>query len=259
MADGQVVRVLWGDDRPGCRWRKVWRKDVEPALRRAERCPFRVFCYGRKNADELTRRGVPVELVDPEPFPDGATDWDDGSTMVRPWHYKHQLLAVAAREAPTIYCDWDVRILAPEPTPAFELLGDRRRALSLYLYRRPRPLKYRQGKRARKLAVSGNWIFAADDSWPRDVLAEMAASEGLPGWHDEYAMTELVDRLWGGAWMGEIEWLHRLESPVMVQKESRCPWPRTRSRLAELPGGGQVEKIARETSWPFEWTKLFAQ
>lgn len=253
MTEVQIVRVLWGDDRPGCRWGKVWRKDVEPALRRAERCPFSVWCYGRGNADLLTGRGVPVELVDPEPFPDGAADRDGGSTWIRPWHYKHQLLAAAVRRAPTIYLDWDVRIVASAPEVLGDALGDSAARLSAYIYKRPRAaLLGDQTRRDRRLTPSGNWIYAAGPEFPERVLAAMrsAPAGSLESWHDEHAMKAVI-----GGWPGDEEWLREWESPLMVQRGGRCPWPL--ASKSEGPTG--LRTVRRETPVNFEWTEAFAQ
>jgi len=245
MSDRDFVRVLWGDNRPGCRRRKVWKRDILWALQRQE-APYTVWCYGKNNADDLTKRGVKCELVDPDPFPDGLEDkaFPNGRTKL-PWHNKHELIASAAAGGrAVIYCDWDVQIRCRSQSEAFDAMGDRELSLTAYYYQRRRH-RDRDSGRSQRISIGGNWLYCVGDSFPKSVVDMMNGDDGKPitqvGFHDEHAMVKLIEKEHGG-WPSEQIWLERYESPIMWQKRCKCPW-------------GDPDTLPID----FTWTPMFSQ
>jgi hypothetical protein len=62
-------------------------------------------------------------------------------------------------------------------------------------------------------------------------------------------MGHLIDEMHGG-WPGEVFWLERYESPIMVQRHQRSPWQITQE---------DARFVRRLTPVPFVWEKLFVQ
>ena len=254
MSNQDFIRVLWGDDRyPGGRWSKVFRDDVLKSIKNGrDQSPFTVWCYGKNNADELTRLGVAVELVNQEPFPglaDNIKIVPDGHRMRRPWRFKHELIAAATtggREV--IYCDWDVRNQCTQEE-AFKALEGRDLTLTTFFYGRSSRNwgdPTRTTSRSRQISVSGNWIHCKGDGFPKAIV-EIMRNAGSPNaefvdWHDEFSMTRFICQKNGGRWTTEREWLEQYESPIMMQKGKKCPWHDRETLPIE-----------------FTWTPLFAQ
>lgn len=224
-----VIRALWGDFSDGCRLSRCW-KDVKRAAQMGEQDKCCVLVYGKDNWKTICSMGFEAVLLDDSPFPDGKRDYSNGRTMVRPWHYKFQMIQKAFHmwEQPLVYCDFDVKIHS-RPGIFWDHWMEKNRghcALSLYRYKRPRSTKIeRPTKRAKRLTPSGNWIYCANDIFPTAVLDMMAKSpaDDYASWHDEFAMNDVIDQRHGG-WPGEQVWLEDYESPLMMQKGFRNPW-----------------------------------
>ena len=247
-----IIRVLWGETGPESRFGKVWSKDVWARLVEPWTCPQWVYVYGKHNADELTKRKIEnlnVVLVDPEPFPDGRRDFhrEDGE-IIRPWHYKLWLQKEALKDHGAImYCDWDVRCFVEHVEIPFSMMGDRSISLSAYMYKRPR-FPDRETKRAKRFSPSGNWMYMSDSNFIDRILFRMNKGEKWD-WHDELVMGRYLDEKHKG-WMGEDVWLRQYESPVMCQRDNRCPWPLM---------GSQGKVVQRKTPVPFMWWRYFSQ
>ena len=247
-----IIRVLWGEPGPEQRFDKVLKSDVNARLAEPWTCPQWVYVYGQKNADRLTQAGIKdlnVVMVDPDPFPDGKRDYRraDGE-IIRPWHYKLWLLKQAVKDHGTIiYCDWDVRCLVEHLEVPFSMMDDRPIALSSYMYKRPR-FPDRKDKRAKRFSPSGNWMYMTNSNFIDRILARMNKGEKWD-WHDEFVMGRYLDEKHDG-WMGDSVWLKKYESPIMCQRDNRCPWPLVGSR-------GKI--VQRTTPVPFMWWRYFSQ
>lgn len=238
-----IMRCIWGDFSEGSGLSRCW-ADIKKAASQGEQELCTVYCYGEDNAKTLKSMHFNVVQLNKDPYPDGKRDYDNGRTMVRPWHYKFQMIHAVSQTQPVIYCDFDVRISHNTAWPSYEkLFHDRNVLLSLYKYKRPRGTKIpRADRRAKCLTPSGNWIYVANDLFPEAVLRMMDTSpdDDYASWHDEYAMNDVIDQTNGG-WPGEETWLEMYESPMMIQKGGRRPWPDA------------------ETPVPFEWHREFWQ
>ena len=244
-----IIRALWGCDQPESRWGKVITHDVMPVLKRMPTCQQYVYCYGKNNADLLTGRGYDVVLVDERPWPDGRADLVRNKTHVRPWHYKFELIRRAVKDhGEVVYCDWDVACLVKDVDAAFASFKGRDLSLSIYAYWRARhPM--RGDSRAARMCVTGNWLHVKGIAFVDAVLARMRDGDEWWAWHDELTMGNLIDEMNGG-WPGDIEWLRKYESPIMVQRRNRSPWPVTSD-------DGQY--VTKATPIPFRWERLFTQ
>jgi hypothetical protein len=244
-----IVRCFWGEDVPHGRWAKVVRKDVLPQLKRGQPCEQHVYVYGRQNAKMLSvDKKLVIHILHKRAFPDGAADSIVGKNILRPWHYKFQMLRQAVQDhGSIIYCDWDVLCLVENISEAFLALQERELALSAYMYKR---LRYpqREGYIPQRFTTSGNWLYFSNLQFIDRVLEEMSA--GHPwSWHDELTMGRLVDAQHGG-WPGEEVWLRQYESPIMCQRKSRSPWP----LLSD-----DAKTVIKQTPIPFTWKRMFTQ
>lgn len=246
-----IVRVIWGDDRPGCRWHKSM-KEVRHTLTRSD-FPHHVYVYGKATADELSMYPqLTVHLVNDDPFPDGRVDHQVGRNTIIPWHYKHELILAAFRDHNrVIYCDWDVSINLKDESEALPLLENRPLALTAFMYRRRRPFLIPRSGVACHINVSGSWIYQAGPSFSQQVLMRM--NDGAIGysWHDEMVMNDVVDS-WYNGWMGEEVWLNTYESPVVVLGNRRSPWAFNWSQC-----DSSYNIVTRETPVPFSWHSMF--
>jgi len=252
---GAVVRVLWGDDRQGCRWHKTVTEVVRMAARN-ETCPQHVYVYGQNNVQFMRNHlpHVPVTMADPHPFPDGEADHMEDGHMRIPWHYKHELISQAVRDhGPVIYCDWDVNVLCDNPAEPLEMLKDKEFALTAFYYKRSRPFAMRCCARASHINVTGAIIYTRNIAFPSAVLNKMRAMEQHWHWHDEMAMNDLIDEMNDG-WPGEIEWLRKYENPVVGLGDKRSPWG---ASWGDCVAGEKYTWMRRKTPAPFEWVQMF--
>jgi len=244
-----VVRVLWGDSRPGCRWTTVWHRDIMEFLGRKEECPQVVYVYGKRNIELLKPYKLKTVLVHDDPFPDGKEDKREGKVDIRPWHYKLQLIQAAMRDhGKIIYCDWDVATHIKRKEVAFDLLEDVEIALNAYSYARRRDAHFdipRTG-RSRRINVTGACMYLNSTSFVRRILEYM---EEKDVWHDEIALNNIIDSMHGG-WPGERTWLQTYENPTFCVSDHRSPWAK------QFSEGGRVY---RRSPVPFVWYKMFSQ
>lgn len=235
---------------PMGRWSKVMEGNVLPMLTHKRHCRQYAYVYGRINADRLAgMENLDVVMVNEMPYPDGKVDVKRNRQMRRPWHYKFELIKRAIEDhGEVIYCDWDVACLAKDIPSAFELLGDKDVHLSAYMYKKVRH-QFRAAGVAQHLACTGNWLHFRGTEFVDRVL-DCMRSERFPWfWHDEMTMGYMIDEDHGG-WPGEDVWLQKYESPIMVQRHRRSPWP-----LVSDDG----TTVIRKTPVPFVWTRLFCQ
>ena len=249
-----IVRVLWGDNRLGCRWHKIAAEVMRMAARR-ETCQQHVYVYGRNNL-ELIQAQLPhiaVTMVDPHPFPDGEEDRHANGITYIPWHYKHELMQWAVRDhGPVIYCDWDVHVICNDPSEPLGILEGRQFALTAMGYRRRHSFALSRNGRARHINVSGAIIYTRDEWLPNAVLEKMRKMEHPWHWHDELVMNDIIDEIHGG-WPGEDEWLRRYENPIVGLGDRRSPWGKSRG---DCIAGEKFVRVRRETPVPFEWLKM---
>lgn len=250
-----IIRVFWGENFEGSRYRKVWRSDVFPQINRAWTIEQTAFVFGEENAQRLEDAKQPkckIVLLHKDPFGTADRDWflEEHNVWIRPWILKWIAIKEAqARLGSIIYCDWDVCCgVRPDQMDLLkELLLSRDLVLSSYKYKRPQyPDRPEEWKR---FAASGNWIFVQKGSSVPDWILTRMRKEGKFTWHDELTIGHMLDE-WYGGWMGIEKWLTEYESPVMIQNGRRRPW-----LLTDHPDG----TITGDTPIPFVWRKLFWQ
>lgn len=247
-----LIRVLWGSSNaPLSKWNRVWYNNI-CRWRAKETIPDYqyVYVYGKDNADRLTALGIPrVILLDADPWPDGHPDEIVGKHLVRPWHYKIQMIRQAMLDhGEIVYCDWDVRYVRQDWSYVLSKLVGRDKTFVAYGYKRPRP-GHRKDDASRRIAVSGRWYHFKGVSFVEAVLSRMLEKDDdLLYWHDEIVIGDMLDQLDGG-WVGESEWLQRYESPITVVPPKRSPWGVT------VTDDGYA--ITRNTPVPFTWERVF--
>ena len=252
---GIFMRTLWGGDVRHGRWAKLLLTDIRKARVHSVGHQY-VYCYGKTNANFITKENLGTAvLCHDDPFPDGLIDRTrsiDGN-IIRPWHYKWQLIRKALEDhGEVIYADWDVFCRRTDHAYAFSQLAGREFTLSANVYQRPQQMPWRaSARRARCFNVSGNWLHCKGFYWADLVLGRMDPNSDEMFWHDERTMSKLIDERHPDqldGWHGDKVWLERYESPIMVQKMSRTYWPL-------VSDDGQF--IIRDTPVPFQWERVF--
>ena len=250
------VRVAWGEEIGFGYWDRMVKSIRNSVLiEGVDSCV--VYSCGSNNTRMLTDLGFSVKEISPDPWHYGSRDHRIPTrrrcVVYRPWHYKFRLLLEAARDFDEIiYADWDVHLVFGSVEEAFQRLGESKGDLHLsaFHYNRSQRVPIRTGGMLTSIVPSGNWLHFRGAAFPSAVLEKLEVTEENLGWHDEIAISRVIDDLMGSRTYSEADWLNHFESPVMVQKDVNCPWPL-------VSDDGRV--VIRVSPIPFLWERRFGR